>query len=70
MEATAYDIIKSSENCRDRFNSLGNGGKLFEPKNQITNDAVIQEARTVTSKKDFFFIFSNLSRLHFDFIFC
>ena len=54
MEATAYNIIKSSENCRDRFNSLGNGGKLFEPKNQITNDAVIQEARTVTSSLDFF----------------
>ena len=54
IEATAYNIIKSSENCRDRFNSLGNGGKLFEPKNQITNDAVIQEARTVTSSPDFF----------------
>ena len=53
IEATAHDITESSENCRDRFNSLGNGGKLFEPKNQITNDAVIQEARTVTTRLNF-----------------
>ena len=53
IEATAYDITESSGNCRDRFNSLGNGGRLFEPKNQITNDAVLQEARTVTTRLNF-----------------
>ena len=57
IEATAYDITESSGNCRDRFNSLGNGGRLFEPKNQITNDAVIQVARrTVTPSLNFFFL--------------
>ena len=53
IEATDYDITESSGNCRDRFNSLGNGGRLFEPKNQITNDAVLQDARTVTTSPNF-----------------
>ena len=55
IEAAAYDIVESSGNCRDRFKSLGNDGRLFEPMNQITNDAVLQEAsRTVTTSPNFF----------------
>ena len=49
IEATPHDFTKASENCKDRFGGLGIG-RLFEPKTQISNDAVIQEARkTVTT---------------------
>ena len=49
IEATPHDFTKASENCKDRFGDLGIG-RLFEPKTQISNDAVIQEARkTVTT---------------------
>ena len=47
--ATRYDITESSKHCTDRFNSLNNGGRLFEPKNQITNDAVLQVARKIVT---------------------
>ena len=48
IEATAYDFAKASENCKDRFGGYGTG-RLFEPSNQSTNDAVIQEARNTTT---------------------
>ena len=52
IEATAYDFTKASENCKDRFGGYGIG-RLFEPTNQSTNDAVIQEVRTTTASYNF-----------------
>ena len=55
IEATPYDFTKASENCKDRFGGLGIG-RLFEPKTQISNDAVIQEARKTVTTTDIFWI--------------
>ena len=55
IEATAFDFTEASENCKDRFVYFGGYGigRLFEPTNQTTNDAVIQEARNTTASYNF-----------------
>ena len=54
IEGTSYNITEASENCRNRFQGLAKGGRLFEPMITILNDKVIQEARkTVTTSHNF-----------------
>ena len=45
-------MCEASESCKDRFGGYGIG-RLFEPTNQTTNDAVIQEARNTTTSYNF-----------------
>ena len=47
-----YNYIKASENCAEKFK---NGGRLFEPKDEQTNNIVLKTIKNTTDEAGYFY---------------
>ena len=47
-----YNYIKAAENCAEKFK---NGGRLFEPKDEQTNNIVLKTIKNTTDEAGYFY---------------